>query len=269
MDSSLFDDRRRLGNWLIGIGVVGLAASLVVGVVGWLLADRATGTVSRAIEPVAGIVDDLAESIEASEVLFENTTKAIESIEAAARSTVQTLDSVGTVVADTSAIAGEGVADSIDGAVETLPGLISTAGVVDTTMRALSLVGVDYDPAVPLDESLADLQDSLAPLPGQIREQVDLLEDVEADLDRIAEDGRNLSGVLLNARLDMIDAERVLRSARRNAASAAETVELVESEVAGFEPMGRLVVTSAALALLAASLAPLLMGMHLRRSHQR
>lgn len=116
---------------------------------------------------------------------------------------MRTLDSVGTIVEDTSDIAGEGVADSLETAVETLPGLTSTAGVVDTTMRALSLVGVDYDPEVPLDQSLADMEESLTPVPGQIRAQVDLLEDVEADLDRIAEDGRNLGA---------IDAERVLRS---------------------------------------------------------
>lgn len=266
MDSSLFDDRRLLGKWLIGVGVVGIVASLVVGIVGWLLADRATGTVSRAIGPVSEIVDDLADSIEASEVLFENTTDAIESIEATARSTVRTLNSVGTVLEDSSDIAGEGVAESIETAVETLPGLTSTAGVVDTTMRALSLVGVDYDPEVPLDDSLSDLEESLAPVPGQIRAQVELLEDVEADLDQIAEDGRNLSAVLLEARLDMIDAERVLRSARLNAARAAETVESIETEVDGFGALGRIVVISAALALLAASLAPLLVGLHMRRS---
>lgn len=263
MDLGSFENGEKLGKWLLAAGVLGAIASLVVGVVGWILAGRLVATVDNVIAPTSGIVGDLADSIEASEVLFERTTEAIESIETASRSTVQTLTSVGAVLEETTQVAGEGVAESLETAVETLPGLISTGRVIDNTMRALSFVGVDYDPDVPLDESLADLEASLAPLPDQIRDQVKLLEDVQTDLEGIADDGRELSGVLLEARLDMMAAERVLRSARANATTAAENIEEIEAGVDTYDTMARTVVVAASLALLAASLAPTLLGLHL------
>lgn len=263
MDLGLFENREKLGKWLLAAGVLGAIASLAVGVVGWILAGRLVATVDNVVAPTSGIVGDLADSIEASELLFERTTEAIESIETASRSTVRTLTSVGEVLEETTEVAGEGVADSLDTAVDTLPGLISTGRVIDNTMRALSFAGVDYDPDLPLDESLADLEASLAPLPDQIREQVELLEDVEADLQDIADDGRELSAVLLEARLDMMAAERVLRSARANATAAAENIEEIEAGVDTYDTLARVVVVAASLALLAASLAPTLLGLHL------
>ncbi len=263
MDLGPFENRKKLGKWLLAAGVVGAIASLVVGVVGWVLAGRVVATVENVITPTSGIVGDLAESIEASEVLFERTTEAIESIETASRSTVRTLTSVGALLEETSKTAGEGVAESLETAVDTLPGLISTGRVIDNTMRALSFVGVDYDPDVPLDESLTDLEASLAPLPDQIRDQMGLLEDVQADLENIADDGRDLSGVLLEARLDMMAAERLLRSATANAAVAAERIEEIEGGVETYDALARTVVVAASLALLAASLAPTLLGLHL------
>ena len=263
MDLGLFENREKVGKWLLTAGVLGIVASLVVGVVGWVLAGRLVATVDNVISPTAGIVGDLADSIESSELLFERTTEAIESIETASRSTVRTLTSVGALLEETTEVAGEGVADSLESAVETLPGLISTGRVIDNTMRALSFVGVDYDPDRPLDESLADLEASLAPLPDQIRDQVALLEDVQTDLEDIAEDGRELSGVLLEARLDMMAAERVLRSASANATAAAENIDQIEAEVETYDALARAVVVAASLALLAASLAPTLLGLHL------
>lgn len=263
MDLGSFENGEKLGRWLIAAGSLGAIAAVVVGVAGWVLAGRAVDTIEGVITPTSGIVGDLADSIEASEVLFGRTTEAIESIETASRSTVRTLTSVGVVLDETTEIAGEGIAGSLDAAVETLPGLISTGRVIDNTMRALSFVGVDYDPDVPLDESLADLEASLAPLPDQIRDQVALLEDVQADMEEIADDGRDLSAVLLEARLDMMAAERVLRSARANATAAAERIEEIEAGVETYDALARAVVVAASLALLAASLAPALLGLHL------
>lgn len=268
MDLGSFENRDKVGKWLLAAGVLGIIASLVVGVVGWVLAGRLVATVDNVIGPTSGIVGDLADSIEASEVLFERTTEAIESIETASRSTVRTLTSVGDVLEETTEVAGEGLADSLETAVDTLPGLISTGRVIDNTMRALSFVGVDYDPDVPLDESLSDLEASLAPLPDQIRDQVALLEEVQTDLEDIAEDGRELSGVLLEARLDMMAAERVLRSASANATAAAENIEEIQAGVDTYDSLARVVVVAASLALLAASLAPTLLGFHLISRHR-
>jgi len=243
-----------------------MIAALLVGITGWILAGRAIESVTSTIEPISRIVVDVSDSIQASLVLFDQTADAIESIESATRSAVRTTDSVGDIITQTAELAGGDIADGLDSAIETLPALISTSRVIDRTMRALSLVGVDYDPESPLDEALTDLETSLSPIPGQIRTQSELLRAVEADLAGIAEDGRRLSAVLLETRLEMEDARRVLTSASANAEAAVERIGEIESEIATYDALGRATAVAAAVALLVAASTPLLVGLYMTRS---
>lgn len=256
-------DRNRVGRALTVAGAIGVAAALLVGVVGWILAGRVTTTLTETIDPFARIVDNLADSISASQVLFDRTTEAIEGIESATKSAVRTTDSVAEVLTQTAELAGGDIADSLESAVATLPGLIDTSRVIDRTMRALSLVGVDYDPEVPLDQSLSTMESSLTPIPEQMREQAALLEQVNTDLAQVADAGRDLSGVLLETRLDMADAARVLSSAAANAESAVTSIETVQAEISTYTAMARTAVVIAAIALMAAASAPLLLGLYL------
>lgn len=260
-------DRGRVGRALTVAGACGIAAALVVGIVGWIFAGRATTTLTDTLDPFGRIVNDLADSISASQVLFDRTTEAIESIESATRSLVRATDSVAEVITQTADLAGGDIADSLESAVESLPGLVDTSRVIDRTMRALSFVGVDYNPEVPLDQSLAALQTSLEPIPGQIRDQAVLLEGVNTDLARVADDGRELSSVLLETRLDMADAARILDSAARNAETAAKRFEAVQAEVSTYTTLARTAVVAAAIALIAAASAPLLLGFYLSNSN--
>ncbi len=265
---SIVDDRTRFGRALLIVGALGVAGALVVGVTGWILAGRASRTITTTIEPLSGIVVNVAETIGASEVMVSRTTEAIDSIESATRSTARTLDSVSQVVEEVGMLVTEDFADSLESAVDTLPGLIDTSRVIDRTMRALSLIGVDYDPDQPLDESLSDLEASLRPLPEQLRDQAELITVVQDDLEQIATDAGRLAAVLLEARIDMMEAQRILASAASNAEAAVESVTAVEEDIETYETLARVVVTAVTVALLAAASAPLLIGFHyLRDDH--
>ncbi|MGD2042528.1 MAG: hypothetical protein PVJ28_02695 [Acidimicrobiia bacterium] len=261
----LFADRERLGRILFIAGVIGAGGALIAGLAGWLFAGRATSTFSEALEPISGIVVNVSETIDASLVMVERTATAIESIESATRSTARTLDSVSQVIGDTSELVAGGVADSLDSAVATLPALVDTGRVIDRTMRALSLVGVDYDPEIPLDESLTQLENSLRPIPGQLRDQVELLTEVQGDLDEITRDAGQLAAVLFETRIDLMEVESVLESAAENAAAASQSVTDLRSDVDTYATLGRVVVVAVTIALLATASAPLLVGLHYRR----
>lgn len=257
-------DRQRFGRILVIAGSIGVLGALVAGVAGWILAGRATRTVTETLEPISGIVVNLSETVDASLVMVDRTTTAIESIESATRSTGRTLDSVSQVIGDTAAIVEGSVAESLDSAVDTLPALVDTGRVIDGTMRTLSLVGVDYDPEVPLDESIAQLERSLRPLPEQLRDQVTLLTEVQDDVEQIALDAESLASVMLQARLDLTAVEEVLESASENAATAARRVEEIRSDVDTYDTLARIVVVALTVALLAAASAPLIIGFHYR-----
>lgn len=264
--NNIIDDRARFGKALTVAGLVGIAAALVVGIAGWILAGKASETASTTLEPLSGIVVNVAEAVEASHIVVSRTTEAIDSIESATRSVARTLDSASVVVDEIGTLITVDLADSLESAVDTLPALIDTSRVIDRTMRALSLVGVDYDPEVPLDESLSALEESLRPLPEQLREQADLLETVQDDVESISADAGQLAAVLLETRIDMLEAEAILVSATENAQSAVDAVASVEQDLDTYDTLARVVVIAVTVALLAAASAPLLIGIHYRRT---
>lgn len=251
---------------LLVAGVVGMVGALVVGVAGWWLAGRVTQTITDTIEPISAIVMNISDTIGASQVMVQRTTEAIDSIESATRSTARTIESVSGVIGDTSDLVSGDLADGLDTAVETLPALADTGRIIDRTMRALSLVGVDYDPTVPLDESLTALEDALQPIPDQLRAQVESLDQVQTDLGLIATDAGNLAAVLLETRIDMMEADRVLAAAATNVDRAVDNLTAIEADMGTYDALARLVVVAATVALLAAAFVPLVLGIHYRRS---
>lgn len=267
-NTALLDDPERLGTVLTVIGVVGVVAALTVGIIGWVLAGIGIRTVAETIEPVDAIVTDVADLVEASQVMVERTVEAVDSIETATRSAARTLESVATVVTDTGDLIETDLADGLESAVGALPGLIDTASVVDTTMRALSIIGVEYDPAVPLDESLRVLEESLEPIPEQLRTQARSLGDVESGLVQISTDAGSLAAVLLEARIEMMQAEQLLVDAAENVALAASNLAVIRDDLPTYETVARLVVIATAIALLASASAPLVIGLHYRRRDQ-
>lgn len=252
--------RHTFARTLQSIGAIGLVAALIVGIGGFLLASRVSDAATDTLGPFVDVTSDLADTIDATGVMVERTTEAITSIENTTRSAGRALNSASTALAETSDLVGGDIADSLDSAVDTLPGLISTAAVIDTTMRALSFVGVDYDPELPLDESLAALEASLRPIPDQIRIQSQSLATVTDDIDQIVADSGELAAVLLQTRVDMLGAQDILDSASSNARSAVDQMRAIESDVDTYDTLIRVVFVAAALALAVASIAPILIG---------
>lgn len=262
---SLAESRENLGNLLFVLGMVGLVAALIVGVAGWLLADRANNRLADTVDPLSDLVVNVSESVEASQVIVARTIEAVEGIESATRSAGRTLDSISRLIDSTSDVIGGDLADGLDDAVGTLPALVDTGRIIDRTMRTLSLVGVDYDPEVPLDESLAGLEQSLRPIPEQLRDQVAALEEVGTDIDVVVLDAGSLAATLLEARIEMTEAQDILATTGGNVSRAAESLASIEGDLDTYDLLSKIVVVAVAVALVAASMAPLLIGAHFRR----
>lgn len=261
----MVDSRQSLGRALFSIGIVGVVAAVVVGVAGWILATRANSRLTETIQPMNDLVVNVSESVEATQVIVARTIEAVEGIESATRSAGRTLDSVSDLIDSTSDVIGGDLADTLESAVGTLPALVDTGRIIDRTMRTLSLVGVDYDPDAPLHESLASLEESLRPIPGQLRAQVEALEAVRTDIDVVARDTGSLAATLLEARIEMAVAEETLADTGENVTRAAESLAAIEEDLETYDILSKVVVVAIALALLSSALAPLLLGLHFRR----
>jgi ABC-type transporter Mla subunit MlaD len=160
---------------LVVTGVVALVASLLGGIIGLIVVSNLSTFIVESVaisQSVLGAVDETLSLIESVAVDVE------EGIGSASSSIASASEAVGTA-----AVELEGLADFLDGELQasieallgTMPAAIQTAGVIDNTLSALSLIGVDYDPDQPFDESLRAVEDALSGIPAQLGEQAEAI----------------------------------------------------------------------------------------------
>ncbi len=245
---------------LVVAGATAVVAALIFGIGGWIVASGLISGSAATIRSAAEVVDDAAVATEAAALSVTNMRAVVEEIESAARSGGRTLGTVEQLLSDISDQATEDVARSLESTVDAMPGIIRTGLVIDRTLSALSLLGVDYDPAVPLDTALESIRDSLAPLPDEIREQSRLLDEAAADLAMIAESSGNLAASLLEIRIDLLEAEDIVNDAARGINEMSTQFDGLADDFDAYRMWMPLLVAAAALALGAVGLAILVLG---------
>ena len=246
---------------LVVAGLVSVAAALVFGIGGWIVVRGLVSGSASTIRSAADVVEDAAVAAEAAGVSVTNMRAVVEEIENAVRSGARTLGTVEQLLSDISDQATQDVAQSIESTVDAMPGIIRTGVVIDRTLSALSLIGVDYDPEVPLDTALESIRDSLRPLPEEIREQSRLLGEAADDLARIAESSGTLAARLLEIRIDLLEAEDIVNEAARSVDETSTRFDELADDFDSYRTWMPLLVVAAALALGAVGTAILILGL--------
>lgn len=173
---------------LVATGIVALVAGLVGGIIGLVVVNNLADFLVESVaisQSVVGAVDETLGLIESVSVDVE------EGIGAASASIAAAAEAVGATAAEL-----EGLADFLDGELQasieallgTMPAAIQTAGVIDSTLSALSFVGVDYNPEQPFDESLVAVEDALDGIPAQLGEQAEAIRALVPVSQQFAED---------------------------------------------------------------------------------
>ncbi len=256
--------RRRLATVLITLGWVGAVATIVGVVLGW----RLTDSLIKSVEDTAALVDTSLQTVDESALLLSDALgdvgPGLESAETVLASAAETVSGMQSMATDTADVMTTTLPDSVSAVLDALPGLISTAGVLDRTLSALSVVGVDYDPEVPLDEALTELQDSLEGLPEQLiteGEQLDSLAEETAGLpDEVA-----ALGTAVGDLADQVgSAQTLLDEVQTSTSQARETLNDEVAELARTRRLAKLALVALGIALFVAQLGTAAVG-HLMR----
>lgn len=253
--------RDRQSTLLISLGALSIVAALVFGIGGFMIVSAMMSGAGTTIRSTATVVDDVAVATEAAALSVTSVLDVVDDIESAARSSARTLRTVEGLLTDIGDRAVEDVAASLESAVDAMPGIIQTGRLVDRTLSALSLIGVDYDPDVPLDEALESLEQSLAPLPGEIRQQAELLEEATADIAEISESSSSLAANLLEIRIELLEAEGVVAGAAVNVEEVSSRFETLADDFDTYRTWLPWLVAAAAVALAAVGAGLLLIGL--------
>lgn len=231
--------RRTAGKALLGIGLFGVALSLVATVSGL----RLVGDLNTSLGQSEDVARDAIVLVKASLADVETTTRELATVFEDAE-----------VLLDTTADLSETeIAGSVQAVSDALPALIEVAEVVDRTLQALSNVpfGPRYEPAEPFDESLRRVQLELDGLPEDLREQARAIRAAGANLDAVRDGTEAVADDLSRLRDTVDSASGIL--------GPVDTAER-RSELAGRLGLARFLTVAVGLTGVVAHLLPVMIG---------
>lgn len=219
--------RPLLGGLMQAMGWVGLALSLVLALMspllGWQLGRRASLRLAAAADTsrdLAAAIGSSRDSLTAGAESLAGASQALETAETSVSNLEPLLESVGTLL-------GDELPMTIRTTQTALLSAEQGAAAMDRVLRGLAFFGLEYNPSQPLDESLAQTAESLAPLPTA-------LESVEGDLSRSQADVQLLAADIELLVADLEDLSQELESTAEGLDGYVERLEALADSLDGW-----------------------------------
>lgn len=216
--------RRIIGLILVLIGIGGVGLSIAGTIVGRDIVDEIGDNVLGNLELTSEGLTAVQDTLILAKVALIDVNNGLETVERTAVSVSIAISDTQPLVDQVTLIASDDLPDSIEAIEAAVPGLVQVAGAIDRTLTTLNNfridetvplvgfsiqfdLGIDYDPDIPFDESVALLGESLDGLPDRLRSLDQSLQTSSENLGTISEDVLQLSQDLntINARLAEVD----------------------------------------------------------------
>jgi hypothetical protein len=257
--------RRTLATVLITLGCVGAVATVVGVVLGW----RLTDSLIKSVEDTAALMDTSLETVDESAALLsdalEDVGPGLESAETVLANAAETVTGMQAIANNTADVMTTTLPDSVSAVLDALPGLISTAAVLDRTLSALSVVGVDYNPEVPLDEALTELEDSLEGLPEELISEGEELNSLAEGTGGLPEEVADLGAAVGDLATQVDSAQTLLDEVQTSASEAKVTLDDEIAELTQTRRFAKLALVALGMALFVAQLGTAAVGFLMRQ----
>lgn len=166
------------------------------------------------------VIDTTIEIVDDALVVFSETLVGVDGV---FEQTQATMGETSRVVLATAGLLTDDVPGQIDSIQAAMDGLIDTANIVDGILGALSFVGVDYNPEVPLDEALIGVNRQLGELGTSLTDSAADLFSMTVSINRL-NDEVALVGESLVGLEEQIGQSRLLIAEYQTTAGQAQTV---------------------------------------------
>ena len=203
--------RRIFGTFLILLGVSGI----LLAVMGSQVAKQTVTGLGEGMETSLDLVidslDTVLDSLLLTRAALVDVGEAITQVEGTAVNVANTLEGTEPVMEEVLAITTQDLPRSLEAIEQAVPDAVQAAEAIDSTLTTLNRfeidtsilgfpiqydLGIDYDPAVPFDESVRAIGRSLDGLPERLRGLEDALTETQASLGSISLDMHYLAGDL-------------------------------------------------------------------------
>lgn len=165
-------------------GAAGAVLSVLLAVVAWVIVDSALDTFDESLTVTSDGLTAVGETLEIADGTLLVVIEASDRLGASVEDMGGTAADVSAVIRETSALLSEDLPGDIEAIRRAMDGLVDTANVVDGVLGALSFVGVPYDPEVPMDEALVEVDARIAALAPRLQAQGARLGEVATDIEQ-------------------------------------------------------------------------------------
>ncbi|MDX1664496.1 MAG: hypothetical protein R3272_11940 [Candidatus Promineifilaceae bacterium] len=187
--------RRILGFVMILIGLSGIVLSIVGIIYGNALMEQIGDGLEANLTLTIDSLDTIRESLILSKSTVASVTTGMEAVELTAADASTAIENLRPLLSQTNVIVSQEIPQSVEAFQDTMPQLVEVATSIDETLTVLSSIrilglslGVDYQPEVPLGESVQAMGASLEGLPEDLRALEGSIEVTNENLQLISTD---------------------------------------------------------------------------------
>ena len=227
---------------LVVVGVTAIVASVIGLVLGLVM----VGNLSDYLEESVGVTESALGAVEETLGLIESVTTEVEgAVGGAAQSIGAISEAASTASGDLETVADfleDDLSGSLQAILDTMPAAIQTAGVIDSTLNALSFLGVDYDPSQPFDESLRAVEDALVGIPAQLATQAEAIRGLGPISEQFAEDAAATAESFAGLSAELGSTQQIMASYRTTLDQAQAVIERTRSSLSTTTWLLRLII---------------------------
>lgn len=169
---------------LLLVGIVGIGIAVAGVLFGVQVVDAIGEALDQTLELTSESLDTVNDTLVLTKQTVSQTGQAIGTVSDTTENVAQMLVDVQPLLEDISQVATEDVPNSLEATQNAIPNLVAVAAAIDSTLETLNSfqfertilgvpigfdLGVDYQPEVPFDESVAQIGTSLEGVPDNLR----------------------------------------------------------------------------------------------------
>lgn len=179
---------RVVGGALIATGLLGILLSLAGIIFTGRAGDAAQAALARELATLDRALAATAEGLVIADDALTNTAGTLGSLSTTIGGATRAISETGPTIDTLQDLTATTLPESITSTRQALDSARETARVADQVLGALSFLGLNYNPEVPLATAIGRVSDSLSPVPGDLQEVAAGLGTAEASLTALTAD---------------------------------------------------------------------------------
>lgn len=245
--------------WLLA-GMVGLVSTVLIVGLGWQLIATFRESTLRTLDLLGATLETTSETTTTAIDTLSLAEDGMLEAELALQAAGDGLSQLNEVMREMAFVLAGEVPSTLEAVAASFPAMIDTARVIDRTMEALSFLGVEYAPEVPLDESLNDVEEQIVPLAAELRAQAIPLAEAAVQIGVVGDSVETVGARVADITTQLSGSRDLVQAYEQAASEASALIADLRSRLDSQVLLARVLLVTLGLAALVLMSVPIALG---------